>query len=50
MKQKKNTKSLDQFIYEQFGKEGTIKRDKFDKGYDCFKLEFMIEQTRYNKA
>lgn len=50
MKQKKNTKSLDQFIDEQYGKEGTPKREKFDKGYESFKLGFMIQQARLEKG
>jgi len=37
MKQKNNLKSLDQFVDEQYGKKGTIERDKLDKGYEAFK-------------
>ncbi|MBK9638547.1 MAG: helix-turn-helix transcriptional regulator [Bacteroidetes bacterium] len=50
MKQKKNTKSLDQFIDEQYGKKGAPKREKFDKGYESFKLGFMIQQARLEKG
>jgi HTH-type transcriptional regulator/antitoxin HipB len=50
MKQKKNTKSLDQFIDEQYGKKGAPKREKFDKGYESFKLGFMIQQARIEKG
>ncbi|MFN0189781.1 MAG: helix-turn-helix domain-containing protein [Bacteroidia bacterium] len=50
MKQKKNTKSLDQFIDEQYGKKGATKREKFDKGYESFKLGFMIQQARLEKG
>lgn len=50
MKQKKNTKSLDQFIDEQYGKKGASKRDKFDRGYESFKLGFMIQQARLEKG
>ena len=46
MKQKKNTKSLDQFIDEQYGKKGNPKRDKFEKGYESFELGLMIQQAR----
>ena len=49
MKQKKNTKSLDEFIDEQYGKKGTSKRVKFDTGYESFKLGFMIQQARLEK-
>ena len=50
MKQKKNTKSLDEFIDEQYGKKGSRKRDNFDKGYEAFKLGFMIQQARLEKG
>ena len=50
MKQKKNTKSLEEFIDEQYCKKGTRKRDKFDKGYESFKLGFMIQQARLEKG
>jgi len=46
MKKNKHTKSLDEFIDEQYGKKGTRKRDKFDKGYESFKIGFMIQQAR----
>ena len=50
MKQKNKLKSLDQFIDEQYGKKGTRKRDKFDKGYESFKIGFMIQQARLQKG
>jgi HTH-type transcriptional regulator/antitoxin HipB len=50
MKQKSNVKSLDQFIEEQYGKEGTSKRDKFEKGYEAFKLGYLIQQARLEKG
>jgi len=50
MKMKNNLKSLDQFIDEQYGKKGTSKRDKFEKGYESFKLGFMIQQARLEKG
>ena len=37
MKKNSNLKSLDQFVDEQYGKKGTIERDKLDKGYEAFK-------------
>ncbi len=49
MSQKNNLKSLDQFVDEQYGKKGTSKRDKFEKGYEEFKLEFLIQQARLKK-
>ena len=50
MKQNKNTKSLDQFIDEEYGKKGTSKRDKFDKGFEIFKVGFMIQQARLKRG
>ena len=50
MKQKKNIKSLDQFIEEQYGKQGIPKREKFDKGFESFKLGYMIQQARLEKG
>ncbi len=35
---------------EQYGKKGTPKRDKFDKGYKTFKLGAMIHEARLEKG
>ena len=50
MKAKSNTKTLTQLIDEQYGKKGTAKRDKFDKGYESFKLGAMIHDARLEKG
>lgn len=50
MKEKSNLKSLDQFVEEQYGKTGTPKRDKFEKGYESFKLGFLLQQARIEKG
>lgn len=50
MKTKSNIKTLDQFIEEQYGQEGTPKRDKFDRGYEAFKLGFLIQQARLERG
>ena len=50
MKEKNNLKSLDQFVEEQYGKTGTPKRDKFEKGYETFKLGFLLQQARIEKG
>ena len=50
MKKPNNTKTLDQFIDEQYGKEGTPKRDTFEKGYESFKIGFLIQQARRQKG
>jgi len=43
MKSNSNLKSLDQFIVEQYGKKGSVKRDTFEKGFIKFKLSFVIQ-------
>jgi len=50
MKQKNNLKSLDQFVEEQYGKKENSKRDKFEKGFESFKLGFLIQQARLKKG
>ena len=50
MKQQSNLKSLDQFVDEHYGKNGTPKRDKFEKGYEAFKLGFLLQQARLEKG
>jgi len=50
MNTNKNIKSLDQLIEEQYGKKGTRKRDKFDKGYESFKLGAIIHEARIEKG
>jgi len=50
MSRKNNLKTLDQFVEEQYGKKGTAIRDKFEKGYESFKLGFLIQQARLEKG
>ena len=50
MKRKSNLKSIDQFVDEQYGKKGTTKRNKFEKGYEAFKLGFILQQARLEKG
>jgi len=50
MKKKDNLKNLDQFIDEQYGKKGSAKRDKLDKGYREFKLGALIQEARLEKG
>jgi DNA-binding XRE family transcriptional regulator len=50
MKEKNNLKSLDQFVEEQYGKTGTPKRDRLEKGYETFKLGFLLQQARIEKG
>ena len=50
MKTKSNVKTLAQLIDKNYGKKGTAKRDKFDKGYETFKLGAMIHEARLEKG
>ncbi len=50
MNEKKNLKTLDQFIDEQYGKVGTPKRDVFEEGYKTFKVGYLIQQARLKKG
>lgn len=50
MKQKNDLKSLDQFVEEQYGKRKSPRREKFEKGYETFKLGVMIQQARLEKG
>ena len=42
-------KTLDQFIDEEFGTD-TNKRETFEKGYEHFKLGFLLQQARLEKG
>lgn len=50
MSKKSNMKTLDQFVEEHYGKKGTSKRNKFEKGYESFKIGFLIQQARREKG
>lgn len=50
MVKKSNIKTLDQFVEEQYGDKGTAKRDNFEKGFESFKLGFLIQQARLEKG
>ena len=50
MKTKANTKSLSRLVDEQYGKKGSLKRDKFEKGYQSFKLGALLLEARLEKG
>lgn len=41
-----NTQTLEHLKQKYYGKKGTIERDEFEKGYEEFKLGFMIREAR----
>ena len=45
-----NLKTLAEFKDEFYGKNGTEKRDNFEKGYEQFKLGVMIHEARIKKG
>ena len=50
MKTKKNNLvDLEEFIESDYGKPGTKRRDKFEEGYDAFKLGVMMQEMRLLK-
>ena len=49
-KKKSNLKSLDQFVDEQYGKRGASKREKFEKGYEEFRLGVLLQEARLEKG
>jgi DNA-binding XRE family transcriptional regulator len=46
----KNLKPLDRFIEEQYGKRGASKREKFEAGFEEFKLGVLLQQSRLEKG
>lgn len=47
---KKNIRTLEEFTTEHYGKKGTAKRDKLEKGYAEFKLGVLIHDARLEKG
>jgi len=47
---KNNIKTLEQFKDEQYGKLGTVKREKLEKGYDSFRIGALIQEARIEKG
>lgn len=50
MKTKTNTKTLSRLFDEQYGKKGSLKREKFEKGYQSFKLGALLLEARLEKG
>ena len=43
-------KTLEEFKVEHYGKRGTPKRDKLEKGFESFKLGAMLHEARLKKG
>jgi DNA-binding XRE family transcriptional regulator len=49
-KTKNNITSFSDHLDTQYGKKGTSKRDKFEEGFEAFKLGVMIQELRKEKG
>lgn len=47
---KSKIKTLEQFKDDHYGKRGTSKRDKLEKGYENFKIGALIHDARLEKG
>jgi HTH-type transcriptional regulator / antitoxin HipB len=43
---KNNLQSFDDHLEQQYGKRGTFEREKFEEGFEAFKLGVMIQELR----
>ena len=50
MKTNKNIKTLAEFKDEHYGKIGTPKRDKLEKGFESFKLGALIYEAKLQQG
>lgn len=50
MKTRKNITTHEEMKEKHFGKIGTKKRNEFEKGYENFKMGFMLKQARLKKG
>lgn len=50
MKKNPNLTPLSDLIEKEYGKRGTPERETFEKGFEKFKLGFMIQQARKKKG
>jgi HTH-type transcriptional regulator / antitoxin HipB len=46
MKTKNNTTTFEEFLNQEYGKIGTPKRDKYEQGFEAFKLGVMLQEMR----
>ena len=45
-KANKNLTSFEEHLDKQYGKRGTVKREKYEEGFEAFKLGVMIQELR----
>lgn len=49
-KPKNNITSLSDHLDQQYGKKGTLKRNKFEQEFEAFKLGVMLQELRKEKG
>lgn len=42
----KNLTSINEFIEEKYGKPSYPKREKFERGFEVFKISFLLEEAK----
>ena len=50
MSKKNKITAFDQHLEKQYGKRGTKKREKFEQGFEAFKLGVMLQELRKEKG
>lgn len=50
MPKKNNTRTLEKFVDEQYGKREMPHRERFEKGYEQFKFGVLIQEARLEKG
>ena len=50
MKTKNNITSFEEFLTKEYGKIGTPKRDKYEQGFEAFKLGVMLQELRKDQG
>lgn len=50
MQKNKNIRTLDEVLDEKFGKRGTPKREEYERGFEEFKLGYLIQEARKKKG
>ena len=46
----KNLTSLNEFIEIKYGTPGSLKREKFERGFELFKIGFLLEEARKSRG
>ena len=50
MKKNPDLTPLSELIEKEYGRRGTTKREKFERGYEEFRLGFLIQEARKKKG